>query len=393
MLSSMNILFICSIIFVLSIQWTESLSREEDLSIRQYFHVGCLRLMSNKSFLLDQQHETILLPYQTFFSPMMTIDLCFRLCRRWIILVDTRRTHCICLFTINKPYELSKHLGDVLSIAQCSSSDLRIYSLTKDFYPLPSPSPTDDWSLDGCYYLHGIQTVRANLKLDDLEYNLSMDMCRKHCQIYSTTNYFSFFLSSKKSCYCLPMKLSAIILPLALRKPLIHCSFVPYIKSAFQTSWNLSDTHSDTVVKIDVQRYCSSTFIFDRNFYLCLKFVSLDTFNTYEILSDGVRCVPLVIQTYEQWIYLTSFSFLLRTRTFIWIDRNSTYLFDELFKTKIHTYSLTSDLCLIVNRTNSSRSTSFDLVPCATALMSDYILCAQRPIKSLVADDGQIEWM
>ena len=44
----------------------------------------------------------------------------------------------------------------------------------------------------------------------------------------------------------------------AVRKPLIHCSFLSYIKNGFENSLNYSDSeiNLDTVVKINVQNIC-----------------------------------------------------------------------------------------------------------------------------------------
>ena len=156
-----SLLFLCLIHVVISS------SNQEDLSITKYFQIGCLRLKSDKQFLVNNIQENFLLPYQTFFSSNMTTELCFRLCRRSIILMFNNQTKCICLYTINRPYEFNEYLGEFLSIEDCTSTSVEIYSLTKSIYLLPPllSSRYDDWSLDGCYYLHGIQTVRANLWL------------------------------------------------------------------------------------------------------------------------------------------------------------------------------------------------------------------------------------
>jgi hypothetical protein len=378
--------------FLFSIPFVISISNQEDLSISNYSHIGCLTLNSDKQFVNNQIQENSLLAHQTYTSSNMTIELCFRLCRRWIILINKNHTNCLCLYTVTTPYQFNEFLGKVLSVNNCTSNDLEIYSLTKDFYVFPSPSSIYDWSLDGCYYLHGIQNHPANLSLIGVNYTQAIDSCRKHCQSARPTNYFSFFLSLKKSCYCLPITLPKTVVPKAIRKPLIHCSFLPYIKNGFDNSLNFTEVNSDTVVKINVQRYCSSLFIFDRDFYLCLKPISLDTLNTYSKINTGERCVPILIQTYQQWTHLTSLSNLLRSPTFIWIDRNSNYIFNDLFKSK-NSLLTPNDYCIVVNRTNSNRLPSFDLVPCPTAYSSGSALCAQKPIETIISDQADFRSM
>jgi len=284
---------------------------------------------------------------------------------------------------MNELYEFNKYLGEVLSINNCTANALQIYSLTKDPFILPTPSPNDDWSFEGCYYLYGIQTYHANVLLNDVNYTQAIDLCRKHCETKRNSTYFSFFVSLKKLCYCLPIKLSPSITTMAVRKPLIHCSFLSYIKNGFENSLNYSEINLDTVVKINVQHYCSSTFIFDRNFHLCLRIVLLDTLNSYSKINPNETCLPVLIKTSEQWNHLISFSFLLRSRTFIWIDRNSTYIFDDLFKAKVN-LSISNDLCLIVNRT---RSLSFDIISCSTAQSPGYVFCTQKPLETTISSD------
>lgn len=386
----MLILFVA--VFFCSIPSIDTLSSQEDLTIDNYHQLGCLALKPDKEYLVQYQQDSSLLPYQTYSSPQMSIVLCFRLCRRWVILINANQTTCTCLFTMSKAYQLKKYLGNVLPTSRCSSNDLNIYSLTKEFDILPSISLTHEWSLDGCYYLHGIQTVRANLELTDVNYIEGLDICRKHCQILRTTNYFSFFLSIRKSCYCLPMKFSPIILPLAVRKPLTHCSFLPLIQSRLKTQLNTSDIHTDTVVKIDVQRYCSSAFSFDETLYLCCKFAILSTQTTYSKLSDDTRCSPLLISSEEQWTHLRSLFSAVRGTAFVWIDRNSTYLFNELFANRSRTYPW-NDLCLMFNRTDASQSLSFDLLSCSWVTSPGHTLCAQKPLETLIADQGEFQVM
>src|SRR5579871_946770 len=114
------ILFLCSIHFVIS------LSSQEDLSITKYSQIGCLILKFDKQFIVNHIQESFLLPYQTFSSTHMTIELCFRLCRRWTILMFNNQTNCICLYTISKPYEFNEYLGKFLSIDNCTTNDVQI---------------------------------------------------------------------------------------------------------------------------------------------------------------------------------------------------------------------------------------------------------------------------
>src|ERR1700722_18354452 len=159
-----------SVFFFILIHLVTSISNQEDLSISNYSHIGCLILNSDKQFISNHLQENSSLAYQTFSSLNLTVELCFRLCRRWIILMNNNHTNCICLYTMNTLYEINEHLGEVLSINNCTSTALQIYSLTKDPYLLPSPTPNDDWSFEGCYYLHGIQTYHDNLPLNDVNY-------------------------------------------------------------------------------------------------------------------------------------------------------------------------------------------------------------------------------
>lgn len=384
-----NMLFRVVFFFFL-IHFVKSNSNQEDLTISTYFPVGCLMLYPDRQFIANGLQENALLPYQAFSSPNLTIDLCFRLCRRWTILMNTNHTNCICLYTINELYEINEYLGEVSSINNCTSNSLEIYSLTKDPYLLPSLTPNDDWSLEGCYRLDGVQAEHATISLTDMNYTLALNSCRKHCQTIRSPTFYSLFLSFKKLCYCLPIKVAPSVNTTAIRKPLVHCSFLPYVKKGFDNSFNESSMHIDTVVKINVQRYCSSSFIFDRNLYLCLKIVLLDRSNSYLKVNPNDSCSPISVRNYEQYKHLVSLSPLLRLRTFIWVNRNSTYLFDDLFKSKVSTLPL-GDLCLIINRAQSS--SSYDLVPCSDAKISDYIFCTQKPMETFNSDQSEFKSM
>ncbi|CAF1293841.1 unnamed protein product [Adineta steineri] len=366
-----------------------SVSNQEDLSISNYSQIGCLILKSNKQYLINSIQTNSSLAYQTFSSSNMTIELCFRLCRRWIILIDSNHTNCICLYTINKPYQFQQYLGEISFGHNCTSNNnLQIYSLTKNFDLLPSLSSVYQWSLDGCYYLHGIQQHQANRNFTNMNYTQAINACRIYCQSLRNTNYLSFFLSLRKYCYCLPITPSKSVLHTALRKPLIHCSFLSYIKNSFDNFFNYSDINLDTVVKIDVERYCLSTYNFNQNLYLCLKSVPISTYNTYSKINSNETCSPILINRYEQWNYLLSFSFTLNTRTFIWIDRNSSYILNKLFKSKSNSF-LSNDLCIVINQTNSNQSQSFDLLPCSTARWPNHILCAQKTLDTIITNEAE----
>jgi hypothetical protein len=386
-----SFLFLCFIHVVIS------LSSQEDLSITKYSQIGCLILKSDKQFLVNNIQENFLLPYQTYSSSHMTIELCFRLCRRWIILLFNNQTNCICLHTINKPYEFNEYLGEFLSNDNCTSNDVQIYSLTEDIYILPSLliSTSDDWSLDGCYYLHGIQTVRVNIWLNDVDYIQAIDLCRKHCQTINGTNSYSYFLSRKKSCYCLPLEFSQTRKTIALRKPLIHCSFLPYICHGFSNICEkyYSETNLDTLIKIDVQHYCLSTeffsFIFDRIFYMCFKSILLSTQITFKTINYDQKCLPLIIKTFEQWNYFIQSSWITYSKTFISIDKNSIYIFNDLFKLNNLTL-LSNDLCIVIYRTDLNKI-SYELIQCIEVHSPGYVLCGQKPFQSTISYEEEFQ--
>jgi hypothetical protein len=358
-----------SLLFLYSIHLVTSLSIQEDLSVSKYSQIGCLILKSDKQFLVNN------------------------------ILIYNNNTNCICLYTIKKPYEFSEYLGEIVSINNCTSHDIQIYSLTEDIDILPSllSSTSDDWSLDGCYYLQGIETIHVSLWLNNVDYIEAIDLCRKHCQIIRGSNYYSYFLSRKKSCYCLPIKFAQTTKTVALRKPLTHCSFLPYICQGFSDSCQkyYSKTNVNTLIKIDVQHYCLSTnslsFIFDRIFYMCFKSVLLRIETTFSIIINYHKCSPLIIKNYEQWNYLIQSSWITYSKTFIWIDRNSTYIFNDLFKFDNLTFS-SNQLCLAIMRTDSNKI-SYELIQCNAAYSSAYVLCAQKPFPSAIPYEEEFKIM
>ncbi len=370
------------------IHFVTSNSIQEDLSISNYSHIGCLTLNPDKQLISNGLQENFVFPYQSFSSPNLTIDLCFRLCRRWMILTNNNHTNCICLYTLSELYEINEYLGEVLPVNNCTTNALKIYSLTKDPHILPSLTKNDDWSFDGCYRMDGLRRKPANISLTGMNYTLALDLCGKYCPTMPNLNYVSFFLSFKKLCYCLPMNTRSINTT-AIRKPLIHCSFLPYVKKEFDNSFNESSVHVDTVVKILVHHSCSSSFSFDRKLYLCSTTVLFNQSNSYLRITPNDTCSPISVKTIEQYNHLISLPPSSASRTFIWINRNSTYLFDDKFRSKVNSLPL-GDLCLVINRT---QSTSYDLVACSTAQPSDYNFCTQKPMAANNINQSKFESM
>ncbi|CAF3749172.1 unnamed protein product [Adineta steineri] len=376
------------LLFLYSIYSVSSLSNQEDLTISKYSQIGCLILRSDKQFLVNNIQENYLLPYQTLSSSHMTIELCFRLCRQWTILLSNNQTNCICLYTINKPYEFNRYLGEFSSINNCTSNDIQIYSLTENIYLLPTllSQRSDDWSFDGCYYLDSLETIQANIKLINMNFIQALDSCRKHCQTIPVINHFSYFLSRKKSCYCLPIKYFQKTKIIAIRKPLIHCSFLSNICQGFINSCRKYsyEVNSNSLIKIDVHHYCLSTdmisLIFDRIFNMCLKSILIHTPTNISILYSNYKCLPLIIKTLEQWNYFIQSSWITYTKIILSIDRNSTYIFNDLFQYNNLTL-ISNELCISIMRT-SSNNISYELISCSNVYTPAYILCAQKPFQS-----------
>jgi hypothetical protein len=338
-------------------------------------------LNPDKQFISNGLQESSESPYQTFSSPNLTIDLCFRLCRQWIILMNNNHTNCICLYISNELYEINEHLGEVTSNTTCTTNALQIYSLTKDPYILPKQKSTDDWSFEGCYRLDGLKDKHANRTFSGQLFSRALILCRDHCEKNRTSNYSSFFLSFQKLCYCFPITVSSSVTRTVIRKPLVHCSFLPYVKKGFDNSFDITSVHVDTAVKINVQRYCSSSFVFNKTLYRCFKSISLNKADSYSYITTNEACSSVSIRTIEQYNSLLALLPPTPSRTFIWINRNSTYLFDELFKSKNSSSSSPSeDLCLVINVTQSS---SPGIVSCSTAQSSDYIFCTQEPMTEI----------
>ncbi|CAF1439354.1 unnamed protein product [Adineta ricciae] len=385
------LLFLCNIHLVIA------LSSLEDLAVTKHFQIGCLTLKSNKQFIATNLQENHLLPYQTYSSSNMSVGLCFRLCRRWLILLDKQNTTCICLYTLNKLYELNEHLGEYSSDHNCPETSVQIYSITKDSTSLPllTSSVSDDWSFDGCYELENIQYVRMTIPLTNSDFPTALDRCRKHCWMLHGANYYAYFLSRKKSCYCLPIEFPPPIKTAAIRKPLTHCSFLPSICQGFGNSCRqyYSQTNVDTLVKIDVHHYCSSiepdAFVFDRIFYRCLKLVTLRRLISISTINYDQKCSPITIKTREQWNYLIHSSWVTNTNLFIQIDRNSTYLYRDLFKSN-SLVSSSNLLCVVIKRTDSNAVLG-ELIQCLLARPPGSVLCAQKPYPSAIPHDEEFQ--
>jgi hypothetical protein len=304
--------------------------------------------------------------------------------------MNNNHTNCICEYTLNALYEINEYLGEVIPDTNCTTDALQIYSLTKNPYILPSPNEkNEDWSFEGCYRLDGLQVKQPDISFNRMSYTPALTKCQDHCKNNRNLTDPSFFLSFQISCYCLPItvKRSVSINMTVIRKPLVHCSFLPYVKNGFDNSFNATSVHVDTFAKINVHRYCSSSFVFNRNLYQCFKTITLDKSDSYSKITTKEACSPISIRTIEQYNHLLSLVLSTPSRIFIWINRNSTYLFDVLFKSTNDLSSL-EDLCLVINVTQSS---SPGLVSCSTAQSSDYIFCTQKP--SAKIDESEFQSM
>ena len=230
-----------------------------------------------------------------------------------------------------------------------------------------------------------------------VDYTQAIDTCRKHCQTFSGRNFYSYFLSLKKSCYCLPMKLTQTQETVAVRKPLKHCSFLPYVCNGFSTPCEkyYSEVNVDTLIKIDVQQYCSSSslppFIFDRIFYMCLKSILLRQQMNFALINYDQKCLPLVIKTSEQWYDLIKSTWITRSKVFIPIDRNSTFIFNELFPSE-NSALISNDFCIALMRTYTNE-TSYELLQCSKVHSPGYVLCAQKPLQSMIPYEEEFKMM
>ena len=380
------VFFLCSIPSL-----TTSFSDQEDLTISTYSSMGCLRMKPDKAFLGEHIQEDFQLPYQTYVSPQMSIELCFRLCRRWMVLMFHNGTHCLCLHALNRPYELSHYFGELISDDLCTPVDAQIYTLSNDLSSLPSLSNDYDWTLDGCYYIQGMDQVRANFLLTRDTFVEAVDLCRKSCQEKPFTSYYSFFISRRRGCYCLPMKWNPTARILALRKPLLHCSFLPYLCSNSSDACRSisSNVQVDTVIRIDVERRCSSTnwlrFVFDRQFFTCLQTILLSSTMTYAKLIDAYRCSPLAIPTIGDWNDFLRSSWLSDSFLYLRLDASSRTIFPAMNQTS----AADDDLCLSVRKKSNDQTVSLNFLQCSSIRSPGYVLCAQKPLERSIPSEEE----
>lgn len=360
-------------------------SNQEDLSIRNSSCIGCLRLKSEFSSLSEIIETNFLLPYQTYSSPNLTIELCFRLCRRWFVLMFKNQTQCVCLHTILKPSHLTKYLGEIIPNHRCRSTDGQIFAVNSEFDILPSLNNIYDWSLDGCYYLQGIDQVRANLWLSHLNFQQAIDTCRRSCQNNRGSSFLSFFLSRRKSCYCLPIRFSSSVQLLAVRKPLIHCSFLPNLcqetSEACQPRW--SSVHLDTVVKIDVHRQClnkTNPFRYDSNLDLCLQPIGITATSKFSDIVEYHNCLPLSVRSETQWNSFTQSSYFSSPSNYVWIDEISVGSLTESFRLNQTENIDTNEFCFSIIKHFTNQTINFEFRRCSMIPTLASILCAQKPI-------------
>jgi len=103
------------------------------------------------------------------------------------------------------------------------------------------------------------------------------------------------------------------------------------------------------------------------------------------------KCLPLIIKTSEQWNYLIHSSWITYSKTFISIDRNSTYIFNELFKFNNLTL-LSNDLCVVIYRKDVNEI-FYELIQCTEVYSPGYVLCAQKPFQSMYPHEQEFEMM
>ena len=381
-----------AILLLCSVRFGSAGNYQGDLAVTNYSHIGCLTLKANKQFLVQPIEGNLSPAYQTFSSSQMSIELCFRLCRRWIVLMFDSRTRCICLFTISQPHELNAYLGEFSATNACRSVDLDVFALGSTINMLPpmSPSSNYDWSLDGCYYLSTIRAIRVSLWPTKLDFFKAIDACRLYCQKDGDTTYYSIFLSRQKFCYCLPLVLPPSGVSSALRKPLIHCSFLPYLchSTPKQCEAYRSSVHSDTVIKIDIQRYCPPTksvaFRFDRNLHMCLARIRLQSPLAYPAMSHNQSCHPLSIRTTKQWQEFLQSSWIINLSTYVWIDRIYTLLINASSASDAELWS-SDHSCVGIFRNDSNGTMSVEFIPCARIRTPVDVLCAHKPLATRIS--------
>lgn len=379
--------------FVCSIPSLTAYSKQEDLAVSTYSSKGCLRLKPDKAFPREQLEENFLLPYQTYVSPQMSIELCFRLCRRWMVLMFDNRTHCLCLYTLPRPDDLSNFLGELITDDRCTALDGQIFTLTKDSSLLPPLSDEFDWTFDGCYYIQGTDQARASLWINQGTFLQAMDVCRKYCQVKLENNY-SFFISRRRGCYCLPMKLNSVVARLqVVRKPLSHCSFLPYLclNSSDACQSIISNIHIDTMIRVDVKRHClatsSLTFIFDQRLLSCLQTIPLSTSMTYARIIDAYSCLPLTIRTIDDWNDFLRSSWFTATESVLYfsVETNSRKILPPYNQTPIPD----DDFCIAAQKRAGDQTVTLEFVRCSNARSPGYVLCAQKPLERSIPSEEE----
>ena len=379
-------------LFACSIPSLTSYSKQEDLAVSTYSPKGCLRLKPDKAFLREQLQENFLLPYQTYVSPQMSIELCFRLCRRWMVLLFDNQTHCLCLYTLTRPDDLSNFLGELITDDLCTALDGQIFTLTKDFALLPPLSDEFDWIFNGCYYIQGTDQVRPSVWINQGTFIHEMDVCRKYCQV-KRENSYSFFISRRRGCYCLPMRLSSVTRLLVVRKPLSHCSFLPdlCLNSSDACQSIISNIHIDTMIRVDVKRHClatsSLTFVFDRRFLSCLQTIPVSMSMTYARIIDAYSCLPLTIRTIDDWNDFLRSSWFTTTESILYfsVEANSRKILPSPNQTSIPD----DDLCVAAQKRTVDQTVTLEFVRCSNARSPGYVLCAQKPLEQSIPSEEE----
>ncbi|CAF0931732.1 unnamed protein product [Didymodactylos carnosus] len=382
------------------------MSALEDLSISTYEHVGCLNVKNEYHRIFQQQlsndsQESS--SYQIFSSSIMDVELCFRLCRRWTILIYDK-SRCICLYTISEHHEYAK-LGDwtlnctnrysvyTLGINKSITIRTKFNPLSKISASIYQPFSAYDWSLDGCYYFSEIQSVRVDLKFDT-DYEQGLQMCMRKCLIRSGKSGY-FFLSRRKNCYCSTsfndVKIHSSSTT-ALRKSIKQCSFLTPICFVFKNTMTTScqqysDGMSfDTLAKINYKMYCfNNAFGYSRVLHQCIQLISFSSFyRNYKQLCSTTNTFRLDFE--QQWTYLLTYYLpvimdkRIGGKSAIWIDRRSKYAYELLTQREKEKYNyLNEDQCLILYPTFDSWY--IKIVPCIY-YYAYYGLCQTAAIES-----------
>ena len=139
----------------------------------------------------------------------------------------------------------------------------------------------------------------------------------------------------------------------------------------------------------------NSEFSFDRYFYLCLKATQSDSRNNYSKIDNKQICSPMLIKTVEDLDYWNNFitnssSFRLGTPTSIWIDQSSTYLINNYFKNKTDLFSF-DHICLNITRDNNQKQNIYELVSCSKVPDRTRIFCAQKPLRTALDEQTDLQ--